>query len=215
MEVMVKITCHACFLDKKQISVITKQKPAGNQCDPPCWYYCLLLLGIVQHPPLMMHPWLQWFSSKLAKTQAGSLDTTKDPRILNRTGSRIRAKETSQVEIASSGPKVKRLRNTARGTCFSFSERLMKETLYKWTLVEHKDAEGLYDTQQIRWFCTEGVRYGNICSLCNVFHNCFSNRAYQFLPVSLFSFGPFPPHWGEWDFVSHHKTIFPPSTVIP
>lgn len=31
----------------------------------------------------------------------------------------------------------------------------------------------------------------------------------------FYSSGPFPPHRGKRDFVSHHKTIFPSSTVIP
>ncbi len=73
-------------------SVITKQKLEGNQCNPPSfYYYCLLLLCIVQRPLSMMHPWLQWFCSKLVKTSAGFLDSGKVPTILNGSGSRTRA----------------------------------------------------------------------------------------------------------------------------
>ena len=39
----------------------------------------------------MTRPSLQWFRSKLVETRAGSLDSTKVPRILNGTGSRTRA----------------------------------------------------------------------------------------------------------------------------
>ena len=39
----------------------------------------------------LTRPSLQWFRSKLVETRAGSLDSTKVPRILNGTGSRTRA----------------------------------------------------------------------------------------------------------------------------
>lgn len=67
------------------------QMLAVYQLNPPSSYYCLRPSGIVQRPPLMTHPILQWLGSKLVETQAGLLDGTEVSRLLNGTGSRTRA----------------------------------------------------------------------------------------------------------------------------
>lgn len=78
----------------------------------------LLPWFIVQHHPLMMHSWLQWLHSKPVETRAGSLASTKDQRILNRTdqrtvlwwwkrGNRQETREPGQARVncdARSGP---------------------------------------------------------------------------------------------------------------
>lgn len=46
-------------------------------------------LCIVQRLPMLAHLWLQWFCSKLAEKQAGSLADTKVQRILKVSDSRI------------------------------------------------------------------------------------------------------------------------------
>lgn len=53
----------------------TEQKLTGDWCETPSCYYFLLLLCIVQCPPLVTYPWLQWFCSK--HKLAGSLPGTK------------------------------------------------------------------------------------------------------------------------------------------
>lgn len=56
----------------------------------PSCYYCLLRSCIVQLPPLMTHPWLQCFCSRLGETY-GSLASTKLQRMLTGTSSGTRS----------------------------------------------------------------------------------------------------------------------------
>lgn len=60
-------------LSWSMLQKLADQKLAGNHCDPPSCYWCLLSLCIMQCPSLMAHSWLQWFL----------LESTKIPRILN------------------------------------------------------------------------------------------------------------------------------------
>lgn len=71
------------FFGYKQISVIVKQKFTSNQCNPLFCYYCSVMRCAT--------PSFDGTLQGIHSTRAGSLDCTKVPRILNRTGSRPRA----------------------------------------------------------------------------------------------------------------------------
>lgn len=86
--------CAASLEEKQHIAMenamdndksdIGNKSSAGDQRDPPSCYNCLLSMCIVQRPPLMTHPRLQWFHSKVVKIQVAFLAGTKVQGILKR-----------------------------------------------------------------------------------------------------------------------------------